>query len=81
MTLYTNFNNYYLTTNDLVKDQGQFASTPGDLKILTQGTGIAFSNDANTFTIAANLTNNAGTGSDILNTSNQSLKILKQVRQ
>ena len=77
MTLYTNFNNYYLTTNDLVKDQGQFASTPADLKILTQGTAIAFSNDANTFTIAANLTNNAGTGSDILDTSNQSLKNIK----
>ena len=37
----------------------------------------SFSNGANTFTIAANLTNNAGTGSDILDTSNQSLKNIK----
>ena len=65
MKLYSTFNNYYLSTNDLVKSLGQFSSSPAELKTITAGTGINLNNDASTFTIKSDLLNNVGT-SDVV---------------
>ena len=47
MKLYTNSNNIYLNTHDLVKNTGTFGYTAAELKALVAGAGIVFSNDAN----------------------------------
>ena len=53
MKLYiTTSSSSYLTTNDIVKDVGQYSVSPAEIKSFVGTNGIVLSNDANDFTIS-----------------------------
>ena len=56
MKMYTNSNQAYLLSHDIVKHTGNFGVEPAELKSLVAGSGIVLSNDANNLTITANIT-------------------------
>ncbi len=74
MTIYTEFDSRIILPNDVVKDTGIFGVRPAEIKTLTQGKAILFSNDADTFTINADLTNKDGIGFDVLDENTQELR-------
>ena len=55
MTAYTNNPVSYINVQDLVKDVGNFSTTPLTLKAIIGGQNITVSNDANNFTIDTDL--------------------------
>ena len=77
MATYNTFDASYILAHDIIKDQGEFGKRAAEIKTFIAGNGIVLSNDADNFTISANLTNKDYQGPELLDETTQEIRILK----